>query len=166
MGPEARTRANRLDAASEERQETAGRGCQQGIRESMKALTVRQPWAHAIIRLGKCVENRTWPTTYRGPLLIHAALGKSDSASWKKFVQERNFVPKVSTNLFWMGGIIGRVNLIDCLSLTEVQMRSDTVGFWATGPWCWLLSDPEPLPFAPCKGRLGLWECDWPLKAP
>ena len=34
-------------------------------------LTVRQPWAWAIIQVGKDVENRSWPTKHRGPLLIH-----------------------------------------------------------------------------------------------
>jgi hypothetical protein len=41
--------------------------------DSVKALTIRQPWAYAILRLGKDVENRSWRTHYRGPLLIHAA---------------------------------------------------------------------------------------------
>lgn len=38
----------------------------------MKALSIRQPWAHLIIH-GKPIENRSWSTTYRGPLLLHAA---------------------------------------------------------------------------------------------
>lgn len=36
------------------------------------ALSVRQPWAWAIISGGKTIENRSWTTPYRGPLLIHA----------------------------------------------------------------------------------------------
>ena len=32
----------------------------------MRALTVRQPWAHAIAFWGKDVENRTWATHYQG----------------------------------------------------------------------------------------------------
>jgi len=39
----------------------------------IKALTIRQPWAFAILNLGKDVENRSWRTRHRGPLLIHAA---------------------------------------------------------------------------------------------
>lgn len=38
----------------------------------MLALTIRQPWAHAILHLGKDIENRNWKTKYRGPFLIHA----------------------------------------------------------------------------------------------
>jgi hypothetical protein len=39
----------------------------------MKALSIHQPWAWAILHAGKTVENRTWSTKYRGPLLIHAS---------------------------------------------------------------------------------------------
>jgi hypothetical protein len=40
----------------------------------MKALSVRQPWCHAILRLGKRVENRAWQgCSYRGPVMLHAS---------------------------------------------------------------------------------------------
>jgi hypothetical protein len=41
----------------------------------VKALSIRQPWAHAIVHLGKRIENREWQhaPSYRGPLLIHAS---------------------------------------------------------------------------------------------
>ncbi|WP_375507245.1 ASCH domain-containing protein [uncultured Nostoc sp.] len=39
----------------------------------MKALSVKQPWAWAIIYALKNVENRGWPINYRGDILIHAA---------------------------------------------------------------------------------------------
>jgi len=40
----------------------------------VKAISVRQPWAYAILHLGKRVENRDWRgCSYRGPVLIHAA---------------------------------------------------------------------------------------------
>ena len=35
---------------------------------------MRPPWAWATIYGGKDVENRSWRTAYRGPLLIHASL--------------------------------------------------------------------------------------------
>ncbi|MBL8866467.1 MAG: ASCH domain-containing protein, partial [Planctomycetia bacterium] len=43
----------------------------------MLALSIHQPWAHAILHFGKSVENRTWSTSYRGPLLIHAAKSRA-----------------------------------------------------------------------------------------
>src|SRR5947208_68539 len=39
----------------------------------MKALTVQQPWAWALICAGKDIENRTWRTHYRGWIAIHAS---------------------------------------------------------------------------------------------
>jgi hypothetical protein len=38
----------------------------------MKILSVRQPWASLIVNGFKDVENRTWPTRYRGRILVHA----------------------------------------------------------------------------------------------
>lgn len=39
------------------------------------ALSIRQPWLWAILKAGKRIENRKWKTSYRGPLLLHAAKG-------------------------------------------------------------------------------------------
>src|SRR5580765_3071606 len=39
---------------------------------TMKALSIRQPWAWLIVNGHKPVENRSWPTKYTGKLLIHA----------------------------------------------------------------------------------------------
>lgn len=38
----------------------------------VRALTVRPPWSHYLRSGAKQVENRTWPTRWRGPLVIHA----------------------------------------------------------------------------------------------
>ncbi len=38
----------------------------------MKTLSIRQPWAELILQGRKTIELRTWHTSYRGPLLIHA----------------------------------------------------------------------------------------------
>jgi len=40
--------------------------------EPIRALTVRQPWAHMIAHCGKTVENRGRQTRYRGQVAIHA----------------------------------------------------------------------------------------------
>ncbi|MQA14935.1 MAG: ASCH domain-containing protein [Pseudonocardiaceae bacterium] len=39
----------------------------------MRALSIRQPWAWAILHAGKDVENRSWPIRHRERLVIHAA---------------------------------------------------------------------------------------------
>ena len=39
----------------------------------MKCLSLWQPWASLVVIGAKRFETRSWPTNYRGPLLIHAA---------------------------------------------------------------------------------------------
>lgn len=41
----------------------------------IKALTLTQPWATLVAIGAKKIETRSWATSYRGPLLIHAAAG-------------------------------------------------------------------------------------------
>jgi hypothetical protein len=41
----------------------------------MIALSLRQPWAHVVLNLGKHLENRRWMTHFRGDFLIHASKG-------------------------------------------------------------------------------------------
>jgi len=56
----------------------------------MKAILIRQPWAWLIVHGYKDVENRTWSTKYRGPILIHAGktldpyLNKSGRVCWHR----------------------------------------------------------------------------------
>ena len=39
----------------------------------MKALSLWQPWASLVALRVKTIETRSWSTSYRGPLAIHAA---------------------------------------------------------------------------------------------
>ena len=48
------------------------------------------------------------------------------------------------------GGIVGSVELVDCLEASESP--------WYMGQKALVLKDPEPLPFIPCSGRLGLFD--------
>ena len=41
----------------------------------MKVITLTQPWATLVAIGAKRIETRSWPTRYRGPLAIHAAIG-------------------------------------------------------------------------------------------
>ena len=124
----------------------------------MKALSIRQPWAWLIVRGIKDVENRTWRTGYRGPLLIHAATHPmtEDAEAWlAEYCHglgiEGPHFPLVA------GGIVGRAVVADCVRLEDLVHPSE----WAEGPWCWLLDDAEPLPFLPWTGQRGLFEVDY-----
>ncbi len=51
------------------------------------ALSIRQPWAWLIINGYKDIENRSWPTNYRGTFFIHAS--KTFDNTGYKIVKER-----------------------------------------------------------------------------
>ena len=114
----------------------------------MKALTICQPYAHLIAIGEKVVENRTWPTRYRGPLLIHA--GKS-----RAWLDEES-VDWPDGDLAF-GAVVAVARLADCKRFEalppELQAHEH-----ANGPWCWVLTDVLRLD-APvtCNGMQGLW---------
>ena len=39
----------------------------------MKALSLVRPWSQLVLHAGKDIENRTWSTKHRGPLLVHGS---------------------------------------------------------------------------------------------
>jgi ASCH domain len=89
----------------------------------MKALSIRQPWAWAILRAGKRIENREWraPPSYRGPLLIHASKGCTRDEYEDAAYAIRNILTPPRIAHFGgladleRGGIVGRCNLVDAV---------------------------------------------------
>jgi hypothetical protein len=39
----------------------------------IKALSIKQPWVHAILHEGRDIENRSWRRNFRGWLALHAS---------------------------------------------------------------------------------------------
>lgn len=110
---------------------------------TIRALSIRQPWAYAILHLGKDVENRPKPTKYRGRIWIQASLTTTD--------RERAEAAKrgLKSDHLVRGAIVGDVEIVDCIS--------DSKSEWAiSGQWHWILKNPrcleKPIPF---KGALG-----------
>jgi hypothetical protein len=140
----------------------------------MKALSIHQPWAWAILHAGKRVENRTWQTHYRGPLLIHASKSRASHAAlnnalWQSFCGQ----PLPAWTSLTTGALLGIVELVECLHLDQwhtARRRGDLLAAlwdeamlspWAEGPWCWVLAKPrvfaEPVPW---RGSQGLFEVE------
>jgi hypothetical protein len=114
----------------------------------MKVLTLKNPWAWAVVNGVKKIENRTWSTNYRGPLLIHAGVSRTDLGL------EGDRMPGLPAHdRLVFGAIVGVVDEVDCVLLERVNHQP-----FATGPFCFLLANARPLavPF-PCRGALGLW---------
>jgi hypothetical protein len=111
------------------------------------ALSIRQPWAWAIVAGHKDVENRTWTTRYRGPLLIHAST-KVDRAGIDIIRSRRVVLPDELT----VGALIGYANLADVVTSSRSRWALD-------GHYHFLLTDPVMFktPVA-CAGRLGLFQ--------
>ena len=111
----------------------------------MKIISIRQPWAELIVQGFKDVENRTWPTRYRGPVLIHASLRPDDITSDEI---ERRFGVRLEGELP-VGGIVGVTELVDCV-------RPHSSRWYARGHYAFVLARSRPLPFVRWKGALSL----------
>lgn len=61
----------------------------------MKALTLTQFWASAVALGLKRIETRSWRTSYRGPLAIHAAAGLGPVGGMKGLHKQ------IATEPFW-----------------------------------------------------------------
>lgn len=135
----------------------------------MKALSIRQPWAWLILHAGKDIENRSWRSGFRGRLLIHAGVSL-DRDALRQFEAGRSpatgepFPPDILEAIHripWRGGvvergpdlerggIVGSVEIVDCVT------RSDSP--WFFGPVGFVLRNPVPVPFQPCRGQLGFF---------
>jgi len=129
----------------------------------MKALTVQQPYASLIVgwdgidvRDVKRVENRCWPTSYRGPLLIHAGMSTRWLDTWDGPTPAQ--LP--------MGVFLGSVELAGCQKIESIRCAPDRspIGWLkhhvhAEGPYCWILRRPRrllrPIPY---RGQQGIFE--------
>lgn len=122
------------------------------------ALSVRQPWAWAIIHAGKDIENRSWREPnpglrFRGPVCIHASTGMTRD----EFDDAIEDIDYASTNVDRMpmakelvrGGIIGVVDIVD------IVRKSDSR--WWCGPVGLVLANPRSIDPIPCKGQLGFF---------
>ena len=119
----------------------------------MKVLTVCQPYAELIARGVKRVENRTWWTSFRGPLAIHA--GKS-----RKYMDD-GYVDLFPGMTF--GAVVAIVSLTD---VVEGPSEAAAARYpWlrdhehAEGPVCFILENVRRLdnPIS-LVGQRGLFE--------
>lgn len=128
----------------------------------MLALSIRQPWAWLIVHGGKDIENRDWKTNVRGRILVHASKGMTHD-EWKDawmHAHGTGAIPKalkegVNRQNIERGGIVGSVEIVDCVAASNSP--------WFFGRYGFVLRNPQPLPFTPWKGRLGFF--DVPMSA-
>lgn len=118
----------------------------------MKALTVCQPYGFLIVHGFKTVENRKWPTSHRGPLLIHAGQSRDWLFNGLNDMHAAGLSTMIPADGFHYGAIIGQVELVDCVPFDE-ELAGDAFAY------CWMLKNArwlvEPIR---CRGQMGLWE--------
>ncbi len=117
----------------------------------MKALSIRQPWAWLIVHGPKRIENRGWPTAFRGTFLIHAAKGMTN----REYLEAAQMAKDLGVTVPPMdelprGGIVGKATLSSCGVISEDP--------WFSGPYGFRLDNVEPLPFREYRGELGFFE--------
>jgi len=130
------------------------------------ALSVRQPWAWAIIHGGKDIENRSWRSDnpgmrFRGPFCVHAAAGMTrdeyeDAADTMAFLGVA--CPPPSELL--RGGIIGTAIINDIVT--------ESKSGWFFGPKGLVVEAVSPIDFIGVGGQLGFfqWWQDGPRPPP
>lgn len=86
-------------------------------------LSIRQPWAWLVANGWKNIENRTWPTGFRGRFLIHAAKGmtRAEYDACLLFVMSTGMtiwkaLPMFDSPQLCRGGIVGEAELVDCVT--------------------------------------------------
>lgn len=116
----------------------------------------------------KRIETRSWSTSYRGPLLIHASKGKAGAL----LAAEPTFTQYISDfAALPFGAIIGQVTLVDVVriradewlgDLEKLTLEERAFGDYRAGRWAWMMEDPAAFAEAvPMRGSLGLWDADW-----
>lgn len=118
------------------------------------ALSIRQPWAWAIISAGKDIENRDWSTRFRGPVCIHAAKGMTraeyaDARDSIRYAADWSLDVPLMTDLK-RGGIIGVAEIVDCVE--------ESASPWFFGRYGFVLQNARPVEFIPVRGALGFFE--------
>jgi len=130
----------------------------------VKALSIRQPWAWAILHAGKDIENRDWRPRnpglrFRGEFLIHASATMSRYeyedclATLHAISVKRQFKAGLTLPAFpnlLRGGIVGVAEIVDVVSASASP--------WFFGPVGLVIRNARPLPFRPLKGQLGFFE--------
>jgi ASCH domain. len=159
----------------------------------VRAITLTQPYATLIAIGAKHIETRSWATSYRGPLAIHAGKGLSPVGGRAGLYDlafsdpDGYFYPALhQTNVFCIddlprGAIVATCDLVDCVPTTYVKtvkvlhyerqklqwlwtVEEKAFGDYADGRWAWLLANITPLAEPiPARGALSLWTWDGAL---
>jgi hypothetical protein len=121
-----------------------------------KAISIRQPWAWAVVHAGKDVENRSeaavrvMAKVVGERIFIHASrsFNRCDFEEALDFIESLGVAPQAPEALE-MGGVIGSAKIESIVASSGSP--------WFFGPRALRFVDPRPLPFFAVKGQLNLF---------
>jgi hypothetical protein len=147
----------------------------------MKTLSLWQPWAFLVMlaghpdpevaRLGKRFETRSWQTTYRGQLAIHAAKYIPPEAKELCLTAPFQKAFEVAcikydgdmplSRILPCGVVLAITNMVDCQEITVHNIPPEperNFGDYRPGRFMWHFQNTKPLPDPiPAVGRQSLW---------
>lgn len=147
------------------------------MEDEIRGLSLMQPWATLLSTGAKTIETRSWPTSYRGLMAIHASKGYPRWA--QTLCRDEPFrTALLPAGSLPLGAIVAVGRLIACIGTEylgrssyrystpsrlerqlERQLEHERVfGDYSPNRFAWVFRDvyrlPEPIP---CKGSMGLW---------
>lgn len=133
----------------------------------MKAISLHQPWATLVAIQAKQYETRSWYTSYRGPLIIHAAKRYDEGA--QRGPDRTHFIKAFLdagithySSQIPLGAYLCIVDLVNVVTTESVvnslSEQEKAFGNYLPGRFAWKLENvrtfPEPVP---ARGFQGLW---------
>jgi activating signal cointegrator 1 len=142
------------------------------IENQLKCLTLTPPWSSLVMIPAKRIETRSWSTSYRGLLGIHAAKGFPKDA--RALCQQEPFRTVLQAAGFASAAdlptsaLLGTVRLVNCIRTEEIaghlSEQELAFGDYSWGRWAWVFDDVRPfVEPIPMHGALGLWTTDYRL---
>jgi hypothetical protein len=134
-----------------------------------QTISLHQPWASLIGR-GKNFETRSWSTSYRGLLAIHAAkttreMSLCDIEPFGSCL----FTGDLALDDLPLGAIVSFCRLSACVPTEQLTALSEierAFGDYTPGRFAWKLQDiqflPKPIPL---RGRQRMWDVELDLEA-
>lgn len=128
---------------------------------AIKALSFKQPFAWLIANGYLLVDDRSWGTQYRGPLLIHASKGLYEE--YYQYIKHHTDIPIPDKDKLDYGGVVGIARLVLCSKPGELPAgisREQRAHFGGVHQeyYGFLFAQATPLPLMPCAGKLGVFE--------
>lgn len=142
--------------------------------QKVTVITLWQPWATFLIKGVKTYETRSWPTSHRGRILIHAAKRRINWNELNISELEKHY-PDIRNWDYPLGAIVGETELFDCQQMSDIQHDDATylcinnslispverlVGNYQKGRYAWRMQNPKPLSIPDVAGKQGLWRFD------